>query len=50
MDLSQIQEKASKNFRRFVSEKMKENEHCPLVPSSLGRRLGKLHFQVACFD
>ena len=50
MDFSQLQEKVSKDFRRFVSEKMKENEHCPLVPSSLGRRLGKLHFQVACFD
>ena len=27
MDLAQLQEKVSGNLRRFVSEKMKENEH-----------------------
>lgn len=27
MDLPQLQEKISKNLRRFVSERMKENEH-----------------------
>jgi len=27
MDLTQLQAKASKNLRRFFSEKMKENEH-----------------------
>jgi hypothetical protein len=27
MDFSQLQEKVSENLRRFVSERMKENEH-----------------------
>ena len=32
MHLSQLQEKFPGHLRRFVSEKMKENEHCPLFP------------------
>ena len=35
MDLSQLQEKVSGKLRRFVSEKMQEHEHCPLVYEDL---------------
>jgi hypothetical protein len=38
MALSWIEKKISAKFTRFISEKMKENEPCPLVSRNVSNR------------
>jgi hypothetical protein len=48
MYLQELQEKVSGNLRRFVSEKMQEHEHRPLVPT-ISVRFGIIR-RANCFS